>query len=599
MIHKMKKYSLFLLSLAFLVSCNTPVSSPVTTVATTPGIAFNKMLDDYYEVRLHFKPLEATTIGDERFGDQLPADFTDGYRLQLKNYYNAYLDSLKTYNRDSLNDNDKISYDVLKYELTTDIDGLQFHNNYFPFDQFWGTPITLAQFGSGDGDQPFKTVKNYDQFLGRLKAFDIWVDSAIVYFKKGIDSNIVLPKALVNKMIPELTALVVTDPTKSVFYGPITKLPADFPDSCKQRLTTAYKTTIINDVSLSYKKLADFLQNDYLPKARSTDGFNALPNGMQWYAQWVKYWTTTDLTTDSIYNLGLQQMAMLKQQMEAIKDTMGYKGDLPSFYKYLNTDKQFFPFKTDSDVIRKFRDIEMTALNQVPMYFHKFPKTKFEIRETEKFRAASSSAEYNEGSGDGSRPGIFYVPIVDATKFNITSGMTSLFLHEAIPGHHYQISLQQENLSLPRFRRFAWYGAYGEGWAHYCETLGYPFGLYKDPLQHVGALSDQMLRAIRLVVDVGLHTGKLNRADAIKYMMENNNYSQHDAEEEVERYMAEPGQALCYKIGSLTIIALRNKYQQKLGSRFDIAAFHDEFLKDGCLPLSVLISKMDAWADKQ
>jgi uncharacterized protein (DUF885 family) len=595
------KSSLFaLLSIAFFVSCNTTDKAPVViTTPTAPNKTFDKMLDNYYEEYLHFFPLKATEIGDERFNDQLPVNFTDGYRVQLKDYYDNYLDSLSSYNRDSLNDNDRISYDVLKYELVMDEEDMQFHDNYFPFDQQTGSPITLAELGSGIGEQNFKTIKNYDAFLLRIKAFNVWSDSAIVYFKKGIDSNIVLPKALVVKMIPELKAMVVTDPSKSIFYGPINNLPPGFADSTKQRLTIAYRTAILNDLSPTYKKLADFLQKDYLPKARSTDGYNALPNGKKWYEYMVRYATTTDLTSDSIYNLGLQQVAILSQQMEAIKDSMDYKGDLRSFFKYLTTDKQFFPFKTDSDIIQKYRGFEAIVLAQVPGYFHKFPKTRFEIRETEKFRAASSSIEYVSASGDGSRPGIFYVPIVDATKFNITSGMASTFLHEAIPGHHYQVSLQQEDTMLPRFRRFIWYDAYGEGWAHYCETLGYPFGLFKDRDQHIGALSDQLLRAIRLVVDVGLHTGKLNRAQAIQYMVDNNDYNKHDAEEEVERYMADPGQALSYKIGALTIIALRNKYQQELGSKFDIAAFHDEFLKDGCLPLTILIQKMDAWVAKQ
>lgn len=588
----MKKLNLILLSLGMVVFCAAETPTP-------PNAAFNKMLDNYYEDQLHFFPMEATAIGDERFDDELPADFTDGFNQKLEDNLTGYLTSLKTFNRDSLNDNDKISYDVLKYTILTDIESFKYHDNYFPFNQISGTPITLAQLGSGSGDQVFNTVKNYDNFLGRIKAFDAWTDSAIIYFKKGIATNIVLPKALVLKMIPEYTSMVTTDPTKSIFYGPITNLPASFPDSTKKRLTAAYTAAITNDISVSYKKLADFFQNVYLPKARTTSGFNALPNGANWYAYWVQNWTTTTLTPDSIYNLGVQQMTILTKQLQAVKDTLGFKGDLKSFFVYLSTDKRFYPFTADSQVINKFKEIQATVLKQVPFYFHNFPKSKFEIRQTEKFREASASAEYNPGSADGSRPGIFYVPIPDPTKFNITSGMTSLFLHEAIPGHHYQISLQQEDTMLPRFRRFGWYGAYGEGWAHYCETLGYPFGLYKDPLQNVGAISDQMLRAIRLVVDVSLHTGKFTREQAIQYMTDNNNYSEHDAEEEVERYMAWPGQALCYKIGSLTIISLRNKYQKQLGAKFDIAAFHDEYLKDGCLPLTVLIAKMDEWAAKQ
>ncbi len=565
----------------------------------TPNVAFNKMLDDYYEEHLHFFPLDATLIGDERFDDLLPADFTDDYRAMLSDYYNKYLNLLNTYNRDSLNDNDKLSYDILQYKLTDSIEGLQFQDYYMPFNQYEGIPIILAQLGSGNGNQQFKTVKNYDMFLKRMKTFDAWVDAAIVYLKKGIDSSITLPKTLIVKIIPELMAMVVTEPTKSIFYGPITKLPNNFPDSDKQRITTDYKEAIINNVSVSYKKLADFLQNYYLPNARATNGYNALPNGINWYTRWVKFWTTTNLTPDSIYNLGLQQVALNKQQMEEVKDSMGYKGDLHSFFNYLNTDKQFFPFNTDDDVIQKFREIELASLKQVPMYFNKVPKLKFEIRETEKFRAASSSAQYYPGSADGLRPGIFYVPIIDATRYNITSGMTSLFLHEAIPGHHYQLSLQGEDTELPRFRRFAWYGAYGEGWAHYCETLGYPFGLYKDPVQQIGALSSQMLRAIRLVVDVGLHTGKLTREQAIKYMTDNNSYTQDDAEKEVERYMATPAQALCYKVGQLNIISLRDNYEKQLGSKFNLAAFHDEVLKDGCLPLTVFINKMDEWAARQ
>ena len=227
------------------------------------------------------------------------------------------------------------------------------------------------------------------------------------------------------------------------------------------------------------------------------------------------------------------------------------------------------------------------------------PVTPFEIRQTEKFREATASAEYIQGTPDGKRPGIFYIPIPDPKKFNVTSGMESLFLHEAIPGHHYQISLQQENTKLPKFMRFGWFGAYGEGWAHYCETLGPEFGLYTDPYQKMGYLSDQMLRAVRLVVDTGLHTGTMNREDAIKYFLSNISYDEAGATAEVERYMAMPGQALGYKIGSLKIRELRDRYQQKLGSKFSLAKFHDEVLNQGCLPLDVLDRKMENWSKKQ
>jgi uncharacterized protein (DUF885 family) len=389
------------------------------------------------------------------------------------------------------------------------------------------------------------------------------------------------------------------DPIKSIFYGPIEKLPADFSDSTKNRLSIEYKAAILEHLVPAYKKLGDFLQSEYLPKARTTTGINALPDGKEMYVYNAKYWTTTHLTPDSIYNLGLQQVAMLSGEMEKVKDSVGFKGDLKSFFNYLRTDPKFTPFKSDSDVLNAYYAILDKVNPQMPNYFHHFPKTKFVIRQTEKFRAASASAEYIQGTADGSRPGIFYVPIVDATKINLTDGMTSLFLHEAIPGHHYQIAIQQENTALPRFRRYSWYGAYGEGWAHYSETLGYELGVFKDPYQNFGALSDQMLRAIRLVVDVGMHTGRMTREEAIHYMTNNQSISERDATAEIERYMVYPGQALGYKVGSLSIKALREKYQQQLGSKFDIAAFHDEFLKDGCMPMSVLVAKMDAWAIRQ
>ncbi len=230
--------------------------------------------------------------------------------------------------------------------------------------------------------------------------------------------------------------------------------------------------------------------------------------------------------------------------------------------------------------------------------FNTVPKSPFTIRQTEAFRAASASAEYNPASEDGSRPGIFYVPILNAKKFNAI-GMETLFLHEAIPGHHYQICLAQENKSLPQFRKFLWYGAYGEGWALYTETLGKQLGLFTNPYQYFGHLSDAMHRAIRLVVDVGMHTKGMSREEAIAYMMSHERISTEEATAEIERYMAIPAQALSYKIGQLTISSLRNKYETELGAKFNIASFHDEVLKDGCVPLDVLKMKLEKWAKKQ
>jgi uncharacterized protein (DUF885 family) len=373
-------------------------------------------------------------------------------------------------------------------------------------------------------------------------------------------------------------------------------LPKDFSDADKTRLTAAYKKAILTELVPAYKKLGTFMQTEYLPKARATSGIDAVNGGKDIYAYEVKYSTTTDKTPAEIYQIGLAEVARIRASMEQTKAEVGFKGDLKAFFKYLNTDAKFRPFKTPQQVLAAFEDIHQRMLPNLKTMFGRTPKTPFEIRETEKFREASASAEYNQGSPDGSRPGIFYVPIPDATKFTTTSGMESLFLHEAIPGHHYQISLTQENTSLPKFRRFGFQNAYVEGWALYCESLGPELGLYKDPYQRMGAMGDEMLRAVRLVVDTGLHSRQMTREQAIAYMLDNLSTSPDEATSAIERYMAIPGQALGYKIGQLKIRELRTKYEKQLGSKFKLSDFHDELLKDGSMPLAVLEKKMDAWA---
>ncbi len=550
----------------------------------------------YYKERLEFFPFESTQNGDTNLNDKMYVDFTDSYRAKLREFYSKNLAFIKSFDRESLNANDQISYDIFKREMEMSIEGLSFNDNYIPFQQFWGTPLTLVQFGTGDGSQPFKTPKDYNDWVARASVFGAWADSAIVYFRKGIQANYVLPAVLVQKMIPQMESMIIDDPTKSLFYGPINKLPfREGSDEYKEK----YKVLIAQTLVPAYKKLADFLKNEYLPKARKSTGINALAGGDKLYKYLVKYWTTTNKTTDEIYATGLSEVNRIKAEMELVKKQVNFTGDLNAFFEFMKKDKQFMPFKTPEDVLNSFRSIQNKIDPKLKSMFGRVPKTPFEIRQTEAFRAASASAEYNQGSADGKRPGIFYVPIIDATQFNTTSGMESLFLHEAIPGHHYQISLQQENDQLPGFRRFSWYGAYGEGWALYCESLGKELGCYTDPYQYMGALGDEMHRAIRLVVDVAMHTGKMTREEAINYMMANEAISEQGAIAEIERYMAIPAQALSYKTGALKIKELREKYQQQLGAKFNIGSFHDNFLKDGCMPLDVIERKMDEWAKKQ
>ncbi|TDO26351.1 DUF885 domain-containing protein [Sediminibacterium goheungense] len=557
------------------------------------------LLDNYYEERLQFYPIEATINGDERYNDRLLIDFTDEHRSRLRSFYKNQLTYLTRFDRENLNANDQLSYDVLKRELEVNIEALGFKDNYMPLNQFSSTHLVFMQMGSGQVYQPFKTVQDYDNWLKRASVFPAYIDSAIVYFKKGMGSGYVLPKILVERMIPQFRSVITDTAAASLFYGPVNLMPVSFDIGEKKRLSGAFNTLIVEQLTPAFRRMANFLQNEYLPVARSSTGIAAIPDGEKYYRFLVKQQTTTAFTPDEIYETGLSEVKRIRAEMEKTKDAVGFKGDLKSFFAYINTDKKFTPYKTPAEIIEAFQSIQQLIQPNLEKLFGKTPKTGFEIRQTEAFRAASASAEYQQGTADGSRPGVFYVPILDATTFNITSGMQSLFLHEAIPGHHYQISLQQENTKLPKFRRFGGNNAYIEGWALYCESLGNELGLYKDPYQYIGALGDEMHRAIRLVVDVGMHAKGMTREEAIQYMMENEQISEAGAIAEIERYMAIPGQALGYKIGALKIRALRTKYEQQLGTKFKVNAFHDAVLKDGALPLEVLEKKMDLWSTKQ
>ncbi len=562
------------------------------------GKKLTAMLDTYWQERLQLFPVDATANGDSRYNDKLTITISESFRDSLGKFYQKYLNELTGVDSSALAKEDLLNYRLFKYEMQMGIEGLKFPTHYMPITQFWSFTLDFALLGSGAGNQPFKTVKDYDDWLKRAALFPNWVDTAIYDMRKGMAAGWVLPKALVVKILPQLKDVVVKNDTASIFYGPIKSMPKDFSDADKQRFTAAYLKLIDSIVAPSYNKLSAFFENEYMPKARTTSGIGSMPGGADYYRYCIRFSTTTALTPDSIYNIGLSEVARIEGEIMKIKEKTGFKGDMHSFFTYIDKDKKFCPFTTPKQVIDSFWAIKKAEEPQLKKMFNNTPKTQFTIRQTEAFRAASASAEYNQGSEDGSRPGIFYVPILDATKFNAT-GMVTLFLHEAIPGHHYQISLQQENKGLPIFRRFLWYNAYGEGWAHYCETLGTGMGLYDDPYQYFGHLSDAMLRAVRLVVDIGIHYKGMTREDAIKYMMDHELISEHDATAEIERYMAIPGQALSYKIGQMTLLAERKTYEQQLGAKFSMASFHDEVLKDGCVPLNILHEKLADWATKQ
>lgn len=577
-----------------LTACTSKQNKEVITVKKP----FNDFLDAYYEERLKLFPMEATQIGDNRYNNLLPNDISEDFRSQLKDLYARSRSELDRYQRDSLTSQERVSYDIFKREMEISLRGLTFKDHYIPVQQFWGMTLTMPQIGSGKSYQPFKTTKDYSDFLERIDGFVVWMDTAIVNMKKGLAVGYTYPKILMERVLPQAQDMIVTDATKSIFWEPIINMPDSISAEDKSKLTNAYTNAIITKIVPTYKKLHDFLRDEYIPKTRTTAGFSDIPGGLDHYQHLISFWTTTNLKPEEIFQVGESEVRRIRSEMEKVKDQVGFKGNLKAFFDHVNTNKKFMPFKDPADVIKGFNAIHKKMEPQLEKLFNMVPKTGFEVRQTEAFRAESSSAEYNPGTPDGSRPGIFYVPILEAATFNYT-GMETLFLHEAIPGHHYQIALQYENEELPRFRRFSWYGAYGEGWALYTESLGKELGLYTDPYQYFGNLGDEIHRAIRLVVDVGIHTKGWTREQAIKYMMDNEAITEQAAVAEIERYMAVPAQALSYKIGQLKILELRKKATDALGEQFNLALFHDEVLKYGCLPLDILEEIVDQWIEKQ
>lgn len=581
----------------FAFSCKKQ-DSPLTKV--TP-VEIDSIAANYYEQYLKLYPLEATAQGDLRYNDQLPINIDKDFIAGEISFYNSVQEQVKKLDYKNLSDEDKTVYDVLDFTLKDKVERYAYHPEYIPFNQFEGLPLTFPLLGSGQGSQPFKTAKDYDDWLKRAEKFPEWMDTAIENFRAGIAANHVLPKKLVVKMIPQMRAdeITTTEVERNIFYGPIKEFPKNFTAAEKEKYSALFRDLILKKIVPTYQKMGNFLEEEYLPKARNSDGINALPKGKDIYTYYAKSWTTTSLTPEEINKIGLGEVSMLRAEMEKVKQQVGFSGTLEEFITHVKNDPKAMPYQSEKEVLDAFNGILNKITPKLKSMFSVTPKTAFEIRQTEKFREASASAEYVQGTPDGKRPGIFYIPLPDPAKFNVTSGMESLFLHEAIPGHHYQVSLQQENTELPKFMRFGWFGAYGEGWAHYCETLGPEFGLYTDPYQKMGYLSDQMLRAVRLVIDTGLHSGTMTREQAITYFLNNISYDEAAATAEVERYMALPGQALGYKIGSIRIRELREKYSKELEDNFSLAKFHDEILNQGCLPLNVLDRKMELWAKNQ
>ncbi|HMJ70461.1 MAG TPA: DUF885 domain-containing protein [Cyclobacteriaceae bacterium] len=571
----------------FLASCSTPKE-----VGTS--IPFDSLTHNYHEEYLTLFPFTATSAGDPRYNDILPNNISVEYRNLLKEFYERYQDQLHAIDKSALDDDDKLSYDLLAYQCNVSLEGLKFKDYLTPITQIQSMPLQVAQLASGTGNQPFKTVKDYDNWLSRLNGFVVWCDTAMANMKKGMEQGYVIPKVLAIKVVPQLANFDHGPVKEHLYYKPILNIPADFSAEEKSRLDKAYTEIIEQKIIPIHQKLKEFFEKEYIPACRETSGIDALPGGKDFYKFSIKRYTTTDLTADSIFALGLAEVDRISKEMEAVKAQVGFKSDLKSFLETLRTDRKLRPFKNGDDIVAYYNSIHEKMKPNLLKLFDKAPKTAFEVRRIEAFREKTTAANYVSGSEDGTRPGVFYFPSPEPENYSIV-GTEDLFLHEAIPGHHYQIMLKIENKQLPDFRRFLNYGSYTEGWGLYTESLGKELGLYTDPYQYFGMLTAEMHRAIRLVVDAGMHSQGWTREQAIQYSKDHEAASEQNIISEIERYMGNPGQALSYKVGQLKILALRAKAEKELGDRFDIKEFHNQVLDSGSLPLSTLEEKIDFW----
>ena len=598
----MRALSLFLAGL-LLAACTPDAPDPAPRPAAEPAPAAQRqggkpeldaLLAEWWEGELKNSPILATSIGDLRYNDQLVDSYTAAFRAADLAREKEFLQRIQGIDRARLQGQDVLSRDIFLRDREEAIAAAKFPSWMLPVNQFGNLGSFFAQLGSGQGLQPFREVKHYDDFLARIARFPVLNDSMIANMREGIAAGVVQPKFIVEKAIPQYAAHIVDDPEQSVFWGPVAAMPESFPAAERERLTAAYRAAIAGTLVPAYAKMRDFLRDEYLPEARDSVGLGALPDGAAWYAHRVAAQTTTDLTPEQIHQFGLDEVARILSEMNEVREQVGFEGDLQAFFDHLETDDRFY-FESEEEALQAYRDQQAKIKTLLPRLFDIAPKTDYEVRPVEAFRAQSEAgASYQSPAPDGSRPGVFYL-----NTYNLRAQpkflVDTLSIHEASPGHHFQISIQQEIEDLPAFRRFGGYTAFSEGWALYAESLGKELGVFTDPYQWYGRLSDEQLRAMRLVVDTGLHHYGWTRQQAIDYMLANSSMAESDVVAEVERYIVIPGQALAYKVGQRVIRELREEAERELGDRFDVRAFHREVLTDGALPMDVLQGKIRAW----
>ena len=500
--------------------------------------------------------------------------------------------------RASLNAQDQIAYDVFKYQTQQTLDGLAPDivalTVVRPLNHLNGFHVQYPDINSGQSAARYQTVADFDNGLKRMAGFAQYLDRAVERMREGVKSGVVESKLTVRIMLKQLDDLIGQGVEKSPFWQPIAAMPKEIGEADRARLSAAYRASLETKIVPAYRNLQAYLKKEYLPAARNGVGLTAMKGGPKLYKLLVEQNTTTKMTAEEIHAIGLKEVARIKSEMDAVRRQVGFKGTLPAFFTHLRTAKQFEP-KTKEELSTGYADIARRIDAAVPQAFSLTPKTKVELKPVPDYLEQSQAGGYyNPGTPDGSRAGVFFFNTYDLPSRKMW-GMETLYLHEATPGHHFQISLAQENESLPKFMRFGGNTAYVEGWALYAEWLGRELGMFKDPYQMFGHLNDEQLRALRLVVDTGLHAKGWSREKAIKFMLDNSALSVTETTQEVDRYIVNPGQALGYKVGQLTIKRLRAEAEAGLGKRFDLKDFHAQVLDTGALPMEVLEAKIKHW----
>jgi uncharacterized protein (DUF885 family) len=556
------------------------------------------LTEQFFEERLPLNPLQATEYGDFRFNDRFTLDLRGEDRAARRALYERYVAAFEAVDPSTLNEQSRLTREVVLQNTQYELEALRFPGHLLPVHQFGSMPAYFAELGSGAGIHPFRTVKDYDDFLRRMDGFVIWTDAAIANMREGVSTGIVQPRIVIEKALPQFEEIARQPVDESIFFTPIRNMPASFSEADRTRLTGAYRAAISGKITPTYARLAKFLRDEYLPVTRESVSLAALPSGEAWYRSLVRRHTTTTLSPEEIHVIGLREVARIQGEMNAVMRRVRFEGDLRQFFEAVRQDPTL-KFSSREEIVETYRQIKNRVDPQLPRLFDVFPQADYQVRPVEPFQEASAAGgSYQPATPDGSRPGVFWVNTYNAAQ-RMKTGAEALSLHEGNPGHHFQITIQREQTRLPRMQRFDWNTAYVEGWGLYAESLGPELGLFTDPYQDFGRLSSELWRSIRLVLDTGLHAKGWTRQQAIDYALANSGTTPFGAESEVNRFIAIPGQALAYKIGELEIQALKAKAQQELGPRFDVREFHREILIDGSLPLETLRAKMERWIDRK